>query len=693
MALVAPGLSQSEYSYEAVAIPVFEPGDEQAYSEVTSTIRACKTCVWGLILYYKTGNPALIGKPVTPVADPYDMAVITLDATIQPTGIWGSLDGSTPAVPVEWRATMKNTGYTRLTSRDPITKTATRPFDIYVYKIKRIIARYRMTDPKDSALSDVWYNKELNAFWVLQDGQYKCEVRLEAQFLPENITPTCFMWEYRRKTSGGAWVYSPGSAEFLDDRAAVTRMVIHRPGSYRVRAKCRDHYKQVTVHAVQVTDVEWVQHTNPISGNPGTGLTGDPGGGKRIFPGRLVPGDNAENARKVRIEAHIEPPIKGVALWFKLLDVDDPSWDAGVVDGDKRGNDNRGAPGRGSPYWMWDRTDRDGVAEVTTRLPMQPGDNLVCGVAATRASGVKLRRDHSTYIKDGKRRLLGTKPSPIAAASPLLTIWRYAHIERDRMEPVIVKKNTRRAKISQVIPRTSSRTKVMFGGRISDPRGHSGRFRPGTMTELGPAGRVWDVTDNMFSSAVTTHAAGDEHRPTVGMQVELRDDDQNWGELPWPATAWLEKHFRHCYITPVYDLPAGEAPFEPNYDARSDSRDEIVPYYAYDAASLNNGSYWAVYLLTAYQYDYDEDADPGTEGLTLGIVDGIRGQGASVFHETIHETPKAERPDLRKYVPAHEIFHLWGALHEDGGFIKSAAHMHEDLSHQSVSRIRSTVLP
>ena len=129
MMLAAPAWSQSEYSYEAVAIPVFEPGDEGAYDvdQGASIIRGCKTCTMSLTMYFRTSSPGRIGTPITPVADPYDTAVITVDTSPRPTGVWGSIDGSTPAVAVEWRITMDNVGQTTLQPRDPVTNTVTTP--------------------------------------------------------------------------------------------------------------------------------------------------------------------------------------------------------------------------------------------------------------------------------------------------------------------------------------------------------------------------------------------------------------------------------------------------------------------------------------------------------------------------------------------------------------------------------------
>ena len=704
MMLAAPAWSQSEYSYEAVAIPVFEPGDEGAYDvdQGASIIRGCKTCTMSLTMYFRTSSPGRIGTPITPVADPYDTAVITVDTSPRPTGVWGSIDGSTPAVAVEWRITMDNVGQTTLQPRDPVTNTVTTPWEYHIYEIKKIIARYKLTTPTDSAVSPSWHNNELNAFWVVDKDQYKCEVRLEAQFGPENIVPGCFMWEFHWKGPDGQYYYSPGSAEFLDARDAITRMAIYRPGTYRVRGKCRDHYRQVTVNAVHVTKVEWVQHTNPVLNNPGSGLPGDPGVGKRIFTGTAQPGLSADNACKISVRATIEPPIALVAVHFKLLDVDDPSWNAGVVDGDKRGNDNLGSPARGNPWWMWDKTDSNGHAIRTTRLPRRPGDNFVCGAAVTSDSGRRIGRDTSIYIEDeADTRLDADHPTPVAAASPLLTIWRYAHFEVDRMSKVT--DNWRRRRVHSVLPLTDTKSQVRFGSRINDAWGHLKRFENGKMIEDEEfiRWRVFDIITNDKYTVTVTHPEGEGNRPRAGVRVELIDDDKQWGSLPMPDTSLLKGVLRQCYIEPKFDLPKGTAPFAANcekYDGMS-IRD-LPDYYSFDSKNYRRSTYWANYLLGAYQYGMDRDLDPGTESGSVGTVDSLRGLGAVMFSETMLDRLATDEgwagfefDDVWKYTTAQQALRLWAAGASDGGFMAGPEHMSEPLAPLSVYRIRRTDLP
>ena len=102
-----------------------------------------------------------------------------------------------------------------------------------------------------------------------------------------------------------------------------------------------------------------------------------------------------------------------------------------------------------------------------------------------------------------------------------------------------------------------------------------------------------------------------------------------------------------------------------------------------------------VYLLGAYQYDFDEDNDPKPESATIGIVDDLRGLGANVFTETEWdiEGTAANYNKHVKYTTAHETFHLWNARHSDGGYEQDYGQVASNLSDKSVNRIRNTTKP
>lgn len=676
MLLVAPAGGQS-YEARMEVVPGEGVDVVQDNASLIQTVRICRDCVLRVNVFFTTTDPNLDGKTLTPIPVNYDPTIISVDTSPDPTAVWNGDDAN-------WDVTGIKRGTTTLQAQDPGTGAITDVLTVVVVEVKKAIGRYKLALPKDTGISDT-ADDEVRSFWVVRSGRYRNEVMLEARFNPAGDEPGCFWW---------SWSGPAGGARIVKPTKRFTKMLLFKPGTYIVRANCPTHFKEITVHAVAVTNVEWKQHKNPISNNPGTGLAADPGKGKRVFAGRLKHTDSAADARKVKVEATIFPVLAGVDLHFRNFDVDDPSWNAGAVDGDTTGNDNRGSPAKGDPEKKIAATNGSGTATITVRLPRQPGDNLVCGVATTAESQTGLDLDTSIFIKDGKpKRILPAAPTLVAGASPMLTIWRKAHFETDTMTNVA--NNFRRRKVSSITTLSSTRTQVGFGSSIADKRGQVARFENGEMTELGAGGRTFAIRTNTANTVTVIHAAGASNRPKVGVRVDLIDDDVQKTTVGSPQTDSISALFRHCFIVPRYDQGKGTAPFIANYDAPSDSAAEITKYYKFDTKARNSDSFWVVYLLGAYQYDFDEDNDPGPESATLGIVDDLRGLGANVFTEAEWdlEGTAANYNKHVKYTTAHETFHLWNARHSDGGYEQDYGQVASNLSDKSVNRIRNTTKP
>ena len=600
---------------------------------------------------------------------------------------------------------------------------------VYRYAATRLVSikgEYNLTDPVNRGFSDRT-NNTVHAFWAPGGSlKHKCWIELEAVLSKPPLTA----WMHEPRVQWISWDVeriggmNPGDATFSDPGSYMTQLHIKRPGKYEVYCTCGGKRAKLFVYAVQVKKVRWRQYVNgarvgnPIGNDPGTGITNENyyDGRQRIFT-ELIPGGHPNDSNRVTVEAEIEPDIPGVPLHFQAFDVDDPSWNnkGNECDGDLLGDDNRDRRfDRGSPALViGGRTDKDGKFSYDLRVPRQPGDNLVVACAPTRdgLDGVKLR-DRNILQDSTGWPVYHKLRSPLAAATRALTTWRKVRIEMDRMEPVLGNFLDRRVTRIDPIPGTPTETHLYLNEHLREPdnhpgaRGHVARFHLGELQELGAGGRSYAIVSNGVLGGDTMvhirHPAG--VLPAVGAMVRLFDDDtrRDGAQLPTldsprvRQVAWGE--LRRGYIVWHMDWTVrrhGMAPFHANYDAPNDAATEITPRYRFDNQALNHRNRWVVYVLSAFQYDFDEDLDPDAEpqGGTMGIVDAFNGLGASIFVET-HSDAWANVPDLHDWELAdsvvHELGHLFNARHGDGGLIDDP---HTSFSSKSLAKIRSSVKP
>jgi hypothetical protein len=92
------------------------------------------------------------------------------------------------------------------------------------------------------------------------------------------------------------------------------------------------------------------------------------------------------------------------------------------------------------------------------------------------------------------------------------------------------------------------------------------------------------------------------------------------------------------------------------------------------SAPYESNLYWAVYVSTAFEGDYENSNDPFMNKLLLGVTEGDQKQISAIFLETIHDvflTPPPPRPgdppplgltegDIRARVTVHEVGHQFG---------------------------------
>lgn len=452
---------------------------------------------------------------------------------------------------------------------------------------------------------------------------------------------------------------------------------------------------QVSALVVNVASVEFEAADSPLDTNPNAG------GGQRIFPDKTSAGDTV-NRRTVHARAILSSEIATIPVYFQSYDVDDPSSNAGPVDGNdingaQAGDDNRGLPKAGILSAASATTDATGATQVALTVTMQPGDNFK--VAATCNSsyfaGVVV---NGTDLKDGSG---NTLPTQRVHVTDMLTVWRRVHVEMDSMG--LVAGNQITGSIRRARPDTANnRTEITVRQRLD-----VGRFKGGLMTIAGVgAGTVVDNT----RSTVTIH--GIVASSTVaGLSYVLVDDDDfnndDTGKLDGddtenvtaPDTSLVQDSdnpsqnvFAPAYVRPKYDIGDNNdlVPFVLNVAADT-SAARIATYDFDTAATEASEDFWTVYLLGAYQYttDYDADGPPGETTILGGVVDLINGRGASVFNEVLRQGEINVTAILNNAtVTAHEIGHLFNGMHTQGGLMDQLSTSFSDTTLDSIRTVK-----
>lgn len=571
-----------------------------------------------------------------------------------------------------------------------------------VVKANRLVGTYG-TDVGISGTTD----NEVVSFWRQESGGLVNEVKLRAQLSAQPMNgPLNMGWAaFLEDDPPPPGYISPEIEESATDPTKA-KMIIHSPGTYLVTSYCGKRWTdtmekwppKIRVHAVAVTGVRWLEYYNSLSWNPGSRLLGDKGVGLRMFAEREFALDPASTGSRVYVEAQITPKLPGIPIHFRGFDPDDPSHNSGPCDPDVEGNDNRdnGVRRKGIPSIATKTTGRQGRAAILIKTPRQPGDNLIFAACTTRHTRNRLLQRKRWLIRDGLRTPLNEdadhpEGTLAAAVTVPLTIWRTGHVEVDGMTKVAG--NHRKATVDIVLPLDSGQGyEVALRQEIADEEGQLSRFENGRMVEEGPGGRTYEVVSNKRRSAVLKpHPAGP---PNDGARVVFYDDDKlkNGASLPLPDLTHAKKRFLNAYIR-LESFEDGKAPFGANYPSTLDTSKDETEYYRFDRIGERASDYWVVYALGAYQDETVADADPNSEDAWFGCVDEIRGLGASVFSETMWDRiPDAGLWQTKwERVLTHELGHLWGAEHEDGGIMEWTGYPY--FTAESLARIRSTKLP
>jgi hypothetical protein len=530
-----------------------------------------------------------------------------------------------------------------------------------------------------------------------------------SMFTPTSGAVICYTTDGSEPTAHSA-VYSPSTQVALTATATVKARAFKS-------GLTPSPVTTATYTVYNVTQLVIEPEQSPLSNNPNVG------GGLRIFPERTSPADT--NFRdSVIVTATVIPAAPGIEVDFRNFDLDDPSSNLAPVDPNGAvGNDNLEdltfRPLAGTLSSAGARTDRFGRASVRLTIGRQPGNNYA--VAATTdpfyANGFRLRAADGSVVEDRNGVAL---PNAHAKLTPMLTVWRRVHVEVDRMGNVTG--NSVSGVVAGVVADSPKRgqSTINLGLNLPAPGalgtdGLLNRFEGGTITISGGGSSVsFSVVSNTAAAMGNDRVvvSGTVGASLVGQSYKLVDDDAAHGlgdgaEIPFPDTGRLATCFAPAYILPVFDLanPRPVVPFVLN--PPSTNAGDLLSLYRFD--NINSEklvTYWAVYILGAMQGAANEDGDPDdlnldgrpdeTGGIALGAVDAVNGVGAVIFLEGLNESAGGRRGATNakgtgeQDVVVHQVGHLFGAEHVDGGVMSQTSNV---FSPQSLRKIRQVTHP
>lgn len=453
-------------------------------------------------------------------------------------------------------------------------------------------------------------------------------------------------------------------------------------------------------------------NTIPIGDNPGTDGTHTPEEGLRIFPDDDYPMEN-QNRQRIRVRASINEQQAGVTVYFRNFDLDDPSTDTtidpnGTTENDNNGTVNGSSAGQLSAVSA--TTNAQGIATVDFTVTMQPGDNFAIAASTNQnqlnsviVNGIDLRTGSGASIETT------CDETDAVCRSEMLTVWRRLHIEVDSMGASNQNWIPGNFASGGKIRRLQQATLNVNTTNLLEVN----RFQNGRVTFTGGALRI---VNNTATSITVENTGFSTVSVTVSDIFLLYDDDDfndndgtnldgDTGEdIPEPPTDLLQSNdtlcnsptatgcnvFASSYTRPLYDITSDvrnnsifQSNIEANYPDTSPVRAVFVDFD--QRATQADPEFWTIYLYGTYQQNVWVDGDPVDEDgfpnpfncpdASYGVADdfGPNGWGACVHMEvgrpTEYPPDYATRPVSRAWTAAHEIGHLFGGIHNDGGIM------------------------
>lgn len=482
-------------------------------------------------------------------------------------------------------------------------------------------------------------------------------------------------------------------------------------GTTSISASSDNHFavasQTIPMSVSNITFFEWVPYSNayPLDANPNSG------GGLRLFADKNSPyeTDNAQPWRLAGLKVRISPAVAGMNVRLKIFDVDDPSSDNAVDPNGSSGNDNRAGTVGMTANLI---TNANGEAVLYYTISSQPGDNYRAAAVLSSlpiTSGTVARQLLDSVTIDGigfssssgdVQYATSTNSSPATlVGSPMLTVWRRLHIERDSMG--IVTNNRVSGSFYRVQDYGEISGLWAFDLEAGSTPLTPNRFAGGHLVfqeTSTSTPRIFTVVSNSSTQVRVNKGKGSPFDINFSVDTfKLYDDDDfnrsnpagsGWSasaagdegeQIPQPDVSFMQDSdeltlniFTRAYIRPKYDLAGENAhlPFVRNTAGDATRFDNI--------AHVNDPDFWVVYLLNAYQ-SYEEDDNDPNNGEFETIADLIQGaSSALVFFVETRTDLENEFMAAGNPIPAHlaelgYVAHytarLFGAEVGDGGIM------------------------
>lgn len=528
--------------------------------------------------------------------------------------------------------------------------------------------------------------------------------------------------------TGLVYVEGREASAFEKDIALTASFKKFSANCQQVEGQCGDQARLAVVH---IERLYWDEHElAPENAALDWCENND---GRRILPDKLSPGDPEPlKRRQVDLVAEVKPAVEDVDVFFKVFDVDDPfdqlnaaMPNVAVIDptNPTNGPDNRPI-GEAPVTLLEDKTDDNGIARRAFTVSMQPGNNyrasasLIQGALSqnTLQNGQTLNPQQQADAVSAK---FPSSPGswegyelPVVW-SEMLTVWRKLHVETDTMVRPTFAQNTYGMNWASPLPggapdRVQISVEDTFAFATAD-----GQFNEGWVTLTGSAGTA---TGHIF--AYTSSAGWDEMIVTISaangiggqkglaglagmpsgtavvsdddLQEELTFKNGIWGcndafavghILAPPDLSALELRYSPAYILPLHDMAVsavgGLVTFVQHFDESDDDGkalwDQALPARGLPVSTQD---YWTVMVITAFQAETSEDADPDAEQQTNGI--NTHGDGATASYigpqytgvcAVFAAATRGESDVPERYTVAHEIGHTLGLPHTNSGLM------------------------
>ena len=437
----------------------------------------------------------------------------------------------------------------------------------------------------------------------------------------------------------------------------------------------------LTIVKPLIQTVQWVGHTNsPLTQNTNPGL------GFQIYPDKDTP--TGSDRGLVDFQAQLMLARPGVPIYFRVIDVDDPSANTAPIDDEMSDHDNRGDITQPDAVQYTSTTNAAGLAIIHDfRVSMKPGDNyrVVASLKPfSRTAYTAIQNDVSMNIPLAGINDNTTSPSVrlsfsanTTVASEMLTVWRRLWVQVDTMGVVTAGANhPASGDINNVTaPSPIPGQNTLTTSLMLAPTDNN-LYQGGTLTDsvLRSFAIVSNTNPAGGTTTIVVSVPVGSPSPAVGPFTIIDDDIFKPGDdLGLPNLSTLPSAMVKAYVTPgyipnAYGNPGSHAPFKLNVASDSYSVNQIVtPQWV--SRQYNATDYWVAYILEAFEGAAGADNDPDTE-VAIGGETSVNG-GSLIFKEQNADIARQYGTisafDSEADTVVHEVAHAVGNISAPGG--------------------------